>query len=534
MRFLSAIAVTVFAALGTGMPASAGTTFVVNSTADEIDATPGDGICATAGGACTLRAAVLEANALPGADRIEIPAGTYTMTIAGQREEDAATGDLDLTDDVTIVGTQGAAMTILDAAGLDRYFDTFVVANISGVTIRNGNPGPTGSGRDGGAIYNGGTLTLSDVILENNVAPGSGGGIRNDVDLTMTDCTARGNQATLSGGGIDNTGDLTAQGVTVNGNTADGAAGIGNDLTVTLTNVTLSGNTATTSGGGFRNNGAATLTAVTLAGNGAPAGGAIMNLSDITLAYSIVADSPSGGNCAGVGTITSSGHNLDSGSTCALGGAGDLSNVDPRLDTLKDNGGPTATHALFAGSPAIDAGGGDCPPPMVDQRGITRPADGDGDGTAACDIGAVEMTSVLVPGTTTTTTLTTGATTTTTTLAGQCSTSPGFTAILCRLDGLAGSVQSDVPAGGLRDGLAALVGKAKTRTEQAQAAFAAGKKRAVKAKLGKAVAALKKVKARLRSRKAKSLPPGVATSLGTDADGIRQALVALRKSGGSA
>jgi CSLREA domain-containing protein len=532
MRILSSLSVILLAALCGALPASAGMTFVVNSTADEVDATPGDGICATAGGACTLRAAVLEANALLGADRIEIPAGTYTMTIAGQREEDAATGDLDLTDDVTIVGA-GAATTILDAAGLDRFFDTFVVANISGVTIRNGNPGPTGSGRDGGAIYNSGTLTLSDVILENNVAPGSGGGIRNDVDLTITDCTARANQATLSGGGIDNTGDLIAQGVTLSGNMADGAAGIGNDLTVTLTNVTVSGNTATTSGGGFRNNGAATLTAVTFAGNGAPTGGAIMNLSDITLAYSIIADSPSGGNCAGVGTITSNGHNLDSGSTCALGGAGDISNADPRLDTLKNNGGPTATHALFAGSPAIDAGGGDCPPPMVDQRGITRPADGDGDGTAACDIGAVEMTSILVPGTTTTTTLSTTGTTTTT-LAAECSTTPSFSGVLCRLDRLAGSVQDGVPAGGLQDGLVALVGKAKTRTQQAEAAFAAGKKRAVKAKIGKALAALKKFKGRLHSRKAKSLPAGIASSLASDADGIRQTLITLRKGGGSA
>jgi len=143
------------------------------------------------------------------------------------------------------------------------------------------------------------------------------------------------------------------------------------------------------------------------------------------------------------------------------------------------------------------------------------------------------MNTILVPGTTTTTLSTTG-TTTTTTLAPACSATPSFTAVLCRLDALGRSVQSDVPAGALQDGLVALIGKAKTRTMQAEAAFAAGKKRAVKAKLGKAGGALKKVKARLHSRKAKSLPPAVATGLTSDADGIRQMLITLRKGGGSA
>jgi hypothetical protein len=59
------------------------------------------------------------------------------------------------------------------------------------------------------------------------------------------------------------------------------------------------------------------------------------------------------------------------------------------LGSLADNGGPTLTHALLAGSDAIDAGGA-CPPPAIDQRGALRPADGDGDTSSACDIGAFE------------------------------------------------------------------------------------------------------------------------------------------------
>jgi len=61
------------------------------------------------------------------------------------------------------------------------------------------------------------------------------------------------------------------------------------------------------------------------------------------------------------------------------------------LDTLADNGGPTRTHALLSGSPAIDrVASAGCQPPDTDQRGFLRPADGDSDGTAACDAGSFE------------------------------------------------------------------------------------------------------------------------------------------------
>src|SRR2546425_290335 len=128
-------------------------TFTVNSTADAVDATPGDGRCATATSSCTLRAAIQEANALAGPDTIVVPAGTYVLTIAGQGEDAAATGDLDVTDDVSITGA-GPDSTIIDGNGIDRVFQTSnSVSNgtISNLTIRNGNPGPGGYG---GGIYN--------------------------------------------------------------------------------------------------------------------------------------------------------------------------------------------------------------------------------------------------------------------------------------------------------------------------------------------------------------------------------------------
>lgn len=83
--------------------------------------------------------------------------------------------------------------------------------------------------------------------------------------------------------------------------------------------------------------------------------------------------------------ITSQGHNLSSDNTCSLQAAGDLTNTNPRLGSLANNGGQTQTLALLAGSPAIDAGSPTCPPPTTDQRGVRRPQG------AHCDIGAFEL-----------------------------------------------------------------------------------------------------------------------------------------------
>ncbi|MGZ6070666.1 MAG: hypothetical protein ACXWK8_05580, partial [Myxococcaceae bacterium] len=87
----------------------------MDSTADAVDAAPGDGTCRTAAGTCTLRAALQEANAHAGPDSVLLPAGTYTLTISGPAEDAAATGDLDITDDLLLVGA-GASSTIVDGA----------------------------------------------------------------------------------------------------------------------------------------------------------------------------------------------------------------------------------------------------------------------------------------------------------------------------------------------------------------------------------------------------------------------------------
>jgi CSLREA domain-containing protein len=227
-----------------------------------------------------------------------------------------------------------------------------------------------------------GTVFISSLTIENGNAGAGvffGGGIDNDGTLTVTNSTISGNSALIAGGGINNFGLLTVTNSTISGNKAAGGGGIRNFGTLTVTNSTISGNTA-----------------------GAGNGGGILNTSRATLKSTIVANSPSGGNCSGA-TITSTGYNLSDDSTCSLGfnQTGDLNNTPAGLDPngLQDNGGPTKTIALLLGSPAVDAipvaacTDQSIPTPLpvtTDQRGVLRPQ---GPG---CDIGAYEL--IIPPG----------------------------------------------------------------------------------------------------------------------------------------
>lgn len=339
--------------------------FTVDSTIDAVDAAPGNGICADAAGNCTLRAAIQEANQLAGADTITLPAGVFQLSLSGSGEEAAATGDLDITDDLTITGA-GATSTTIDGGGLDRVFDvapngTPLSVVFNSLAIRNG----MASGVPGGAIrVNLGTVVLNDCSLSGNRSDANGGAINNAGNLTLNRCTLSANTASGNGGGLYNA------------------------STVALNNTTLSGNTATSLGGGLYNATTATVLHATLALNGATSGGGLYNAGSATLKSTLL-NANTGSNCAG--TVGSNGSNLDSGTSCAFSAAGDLSNVNPLLGALTDNGGTTATHALSSGSPAIDAADNTgCP--ATDQRGVARPVDGNGDSVAACDIGAVETT----------------------------------------------------------------------------------------------------------------------------------------------
>jgi hypothetical protein len=344
-------------------------------------------------------------------DTIVIPAGTITLTGAAGENVNAS-GDLDIRKNLTIQGA-GAEATIIDGGGIDRIFDidpSFsggITVVMSGLTIRNGN---AGSSNDGGGIRNNSstTLTLTDLFISANTA-GLGGGIYNSLGtIELTNVTVSGNTATICcGGGIYNDSSATAllTNVTVSGNTAVfNSGGIRNNGTMAITNVTVSGNSVTDGGGGIQNAGTLTLNSVTISNNsgGTGEGGGInLNVGTIVMNHTLISGNTGGWapDCFTSGTITSQGHNLVGNNTgCSVvPSTGDLvgtgaNPINPLLGPLADNGGPTATHALLPGSPAIDAGdNAGCP--GADQRGIARPVDGNGDSIALCDIGAVERVS---------------------------------------------------------------------------------------------------------------------------------------------
>ena len=256
------------------------------------------------------------------------------------------------------------------------------------------------------------TVTLSGFTIRNGTSP-FGGGIRNGGTLTINNCTLTGNKAVFtrltgggSGGGILNSGTLTINNSTLSGNRADRVGGgIANGGALTINNSTISGNSAVDPslvdppfgyGGGIYNNGGRlTINNGTLNGNSARiSGGSIYNAATATLQNSIVASSPSGGNCGG--TVSSNGYNLSSDGTCNFNRPGDLNNHDPLLGPLQNNGGPTHTMALLPGSPAIDGGNpSGCTDGQgnlfkTDQRGMPRP---DQEDSVGCDMGAYESQS---------------------------------------------------------------------------------------------------------------------------------------------
>ncbi|MEW5987776.1 MAG: hypothetical protein AB1791_14170 [Chloroflexota bacterium] len=186
-----------------------GASFTVNSLIDAVDANPGDGICATAAGECTLRAAVMETNALAGENTIVLPAGTYTLTIAGAGEDAAATGDLDISHNLTLVG-EGNDLVAIDGNGKvtgDRVFHLLspAEATLTGITIRGG------SAPSGGGIFSDGSLTIINSNVTGNAAGRDGGGILNfNATTTMSNTTFISNTAGNYGGAI-----FSASGATI-------------------------------------------------------------------------------------------------------------------------------------------------------------------------------------------------------------------------------------------------------------------------------------------------------------------------------
>ena len=289
---------------------------------------------------------------------------------------------------VALTDTTVISNTAQDGAGL---------CNLEGIlTVHAGQVSENVAGGGAGGIHNEGIAVLEATTIAANVAASDGGGINNtnQATLTITGTAIMHNEAQgLNGGGgifsIDSTATLTNSIVAYNWASDTDGGGIWNGTTLDLTNVTLSGNTAQARGGGLFNNFGSTsrLTHATVAFNEAVlgTGGGLYLKEQITstLRNSIVSNN-TGENCAGLGSTTSAGYNLDSDGTCQLAGSGDLANTDPQLGPLQDNGGPTDTHALLLGSPAANVIPPGLCPLSTDQRGVTRPQG------PACDIGAYE------------------------------------------------------------------------------------------------------------------------------------------------
>ncbi len=285
------------------------------------------------------------------------------------------------------------------------------------------------SDSNGGAIYLLGNATVANSTVSGNSATNQGGAIYvtksidSDSELDLISTTIEGNTAAI-GGGIAASGGggffslhiLTLNVVqsTISGNNTNGAGfGTGGGIytqwaTTAIDNSTISGNTSASAGAGmtFYNSGV-TIRNSTITKNSAQSGVSGIHTNTSTDSHIQIQSSIIAGNvgvnsdldASSPSSFVSLGYNLiGPGLTSPFNAPGDHVSTDAKLGPLTNNGGPTKTHALLAGSPAIDMGdpaavAGLNGIPANDQRGApyTRVFDGDGIGGARIDIGAFEL-----------------------------------------------------------------------------------------------------------------------------------------------
>jgi len=324
-------------------------------------------------GAGSLRQALANAN---NGDTISF-AVTTPATIA------LTSGALVVNKSITITGPGANQLSVNGNAASTVFFIAGgTVVTVSNLTVTNGMGSVSNQdgGLSGGGIYNShATLTINNCSVTHCIASDRGGGIYNEyATLTINSSTISGNSAgytypgTFDGGGIFNeSGTVMIDNSTISGNSAPYCGGVENSTiystpsgAVTITKSTLSDN----SGFGIYDD---------YASSGLTIGNTILKASSIYVVRNLSVPP------------TSLGYNMsDDGGGGILTGPGDQINTAPLLGPLQDNGGPTFTHALLAGSPAIDAGDPSfSPPPDYDQRGsgFDRVVNG------RIDIGAFEV-----------------------------------------------------------------------------------------------------------------------------------------------
>jgi predicted outer membrane repeat protein len=231
----------------------------------------------------TLRCAILAANANPGADTVILPAGTYNLTLVGDDEDQSATGDLDITDDLTLTGA-GAATTIIDGDSLgDRIFTITetVAVTISNLTIQYGAV-PLDDILGGGGILNyHGTLNLYNVTLQDNTAA-FGAGISNALGvLKISGCKIlnNGDSGTSEGGGVYSDGNLEIYTSEISHNRARFGAGVSGTekANMIFSEVVFDGNVAEYNGGAILNDKFVKMSDSTLKNNQADLGAGLFN-----------------------------------------------------------------------------------------------------------------------------------------------------------------------------------------------------------------------------------------------------------------
>jgi CSLREA domain-containing protein len=432
--------------------------YEINSTADADD---GDCTAVGTGNGCTLREALIKANNEAGAETISfapaltgsgpaaitllsaLPAIASDTTLNGpgsglltiQRSSAGATPEFRIFQISAGKTVSLSSFTLTNGQvngggggiandGTLSLFDVSVINNHTDDRVGSDPENP------GGGIYNHGSLSLTNCTVSGNTTGssvsslgGRGGGIysNNPNSLTVTNSTISGNHTGNggagfqggNGGGIYSQGTLTLRSSTVSGNQT-GSGGVGGGTgggihaanTATIANSTISGNqtSAGGSGGGVFSTGNVTIASCTISNNtsGQAAGGGIFSNIGVTNLRSTIVAGNIAGNGSGndvSGLITSQDYNfigITSGGNFN-GQTGHNQSGNPRLGPLANNGGPTQTHALLLGSPAIDAGDntvtGSPLSLSTDQRGsgFARQVEGsDANSTPDVDIGAFE------------------------------------------------------------------------------------------------------------------------------------------------
>ncbi len=367
--------------------ASAAATINVTTTADET----------TTNGQCSLREAVGNANA-DSATNPDCAAGNITDTILFDLGPDPATitldpglGRLQVTDNDGLV-IDGAGKVTVSGGDATQIFELNLARlTLEGLTLTQGSGFDFGLGSlAGGAIANrDGQLVIRDSLISDNHAAGDQG---------------------LGGAIYSVGGSLDVSGSTFQGNSSvAGGAIIITSSQTTITNSTFDSNVADNSGGAISTNqrpdvgNTTTVSYSTFSQNSSFFGGAIFGGARIE-ADVFSANPATDGNCSPTDPVSDLGYTVSSDTTCATA-ATSAATTDPGLVAggPVDNGGPTPTIALADGSAAIDrvpVGQVGCGTTVTtDQRGSTRPVDGDDDGTAACDPGGFERGAVLHRGT---------------------------------------------------------------------------------------------------------------------------------------